>query len=279
MNSVISIIFVFFLWWSLTGLILYVAKKGDLVGGKYHLISGILSLPIFVGAWFFYIVNLESSNLTNVMTGFLSSLMIWGWCEFTFLTGFIAGLTGKHLVKHENEKERFLNGLKSIIFNEILLLLCLGGMAFLTLGKDNNIGFFAFFILYIARVSAKLNLFFGVPYINLQFLTFRLRHLEAFCKVAPVGSFFFGSCLILSGLFGFLAVTVFFSGNTPTIQLGYLMLSTLVALAVIEHLFMAIPFRDAKLWNWMLPKFEGQPKRIEVLETKPSFHRENENGL
>ena len=32
MNSVISIIFVFFLWWSLTGLILYVAKKGDLVG-------------------------------------------------------------------------------------------------------------------------------------------------------------------------------------------------------------------------------------------------------
>ena len=31
MNSVISIIFVFFLWWSLTGLILYVAKKGDLV--------------------------------------------------------------------------------------------------------------------------------------------------------------------------------------------------------------------------------------------------------
>ena len=50
-------------------------------------------------------------------------------------------------------------------------------------------------------------------------------------------------------------------------------MSTLAVLAVIEHLFMAIPFRDAKLWNWLLPKFEGQPKRIKVLETKASFHR------
>ena len=115
MNSVISIIFVFFLWWSLTGLILYVAKKGDLVGGKYPLISGILSLPLFVGAWFFYIVTLESTNLTNVMTGFLSSLIIWGWCELTFLTGFIAGFTGKHLVKH-------LAGVKYVVSEAILKL-------------------------------------------------------------------------------------------------------------------------------------------------------------
>ncbi len=105
MNSVLSIIFVFFLWWSLTGLILYVAKKGDFVGGKYHLISGIFSVPIFIGAWFLYIVTLESATLTNVMSGFLSSLIIWGWCELTFLTGFISGLKGKHLVKHENQKE------------------------------------------------------------------------------------------------------------------------------------------------------------------------------
>jgi len=279
MNGFISIIFVLFLWWSLTGVILFIAKQGDFVGGKYHLISSIFSFPIFIGAWFYYVNSLNASNLLDIFIAFFASLIIWGWCELTFLTGIVTGFTGVNIERHQSEKQRFLNGLKSIIFNEVLLLLCLTIMAFLTVGKANNIGLYAFFILYVARISAKLNLFFGVPYINLEFLTNRLRHLEVFCRVAPIGTFFFVSFLVLSGLFGSLAVIVYSSGNTPTIQLGYFMLSTLAALAIVEHLFMAIPFRDAKLWNWMLPKLEDSSKKIKFIERKTSFHRENENGL
>ena len=44
-------------------------------------------------------------------------------------------------------------------------------MAVLSIGSENNFGLTTFLILYVARVSAKLNLFFGVPYINLHFLT------------------------------------------------------------------------------------------------------------
>jgi putative photosynthetic complex assembly protein 2 len=36
--------------------------------------------------------------------------------------------------------------------------------------------------------------------------------------------------------------------------IGYLLLSVLTALALIEHLFMVLPIPDQRLWRWMLPE-------------------------
>jgi putative photosynthetic complex assembly protein 2 len=217
--------------------------------------------------------------MVSISISFFSSLVVWGWCELAFLTGCITGLP--NLVKGEmqTEKQRFILGVKAIIFNELLLILCLSVMLVVTLNGENKFGLNAFVILYVARVSAKLNLFFGVPYINLEFLTNRLRHLEAYCKISPARFFFFISFLTILVFLGLMLLFAYSSGSNTPIQMGYLMLSTLVGLALLEHLFMVIPFRDAKLWNWMLPKFERPSKAIEFIDSKTNFRRENENGL
>ena len=54
MSSIFSIFFVLFLWWFLTGIILYTAKRLDLGDSKSRLTVVIVTLPLFFCAWYFY---------------------------------------------------------------------------------------------------------------------------------------------------------------------------------------------------------------------------------
>ena len=63
------------------------------------------------------------------------------------------------------------------------------------------------------------------------------------------------------------------------LQFGYLLLSKLSGLAVLEHLFMALPFRDARLWNWMLPSLRKSTEAIALAKTKSNFPKESKNEL
>tara|TARA_E500000081_G_C5866161_1_gene232765 strand:- start:55 stop:516 length:462 start_codon:yes stop_codon:yes gene_type:complete len=152
-------------------------------------------------------------------------------------------------------------------------------MTVLSIGAENNFGLTTFLILYVARVSAKLNLFFGVPYINLHFLTAPLKHIATFCRVAPIGFFFISSTITLCLTFLFLAGFTYASDPMSDIQFGYLLLSTLAGLAVLEHLFMALPIKDATLWNWMLPNIRKSKEVITTVETKSNFPKESKNEL
>ena len=168
MSSIFSIFFVLFLWWFLTGMILYTAKRLDLGDSKTRVTVVLVTLPLFFCAWYFYFNCLGGMSYAEIFCSFLASLFIWGWVELTFLTGVVAGipLLEKQEIDGDTERERFINGFRSIALNECFLLSCLFIMAVLSIGSENNFGLTTFLILYVARVSAKLNLFFGVPYIN-----------------------------------------------------------------------------------------------------------------
>ena len=281
MSSIYSIFVVLFLWWFLTGIILYTAKRLDLGDSKTRFTVVIVTLPLFFSAWYFYFRCLDGMSYTDIFCSFIASLFIWGWVELTFLTGVVAGipLLEKKEMGRESERERFINGFRSIALNECLLISCLFLMAALSIGKGNNFGLTTFLILYVARVSAKLNLFFGVPYINLHFLTAPLKHIATFCKVAPIGFFFIASTIMLSLMFLFLVGFTLAAESMSELQFGYLLLSTLSGLAVLEHLFMALPFKDARLWNWMLPNLRTSTEAISLAKTKSNFPKEKKNEL
>jgi putative photosynthetic complex assembly protein 2 len=281
MSSIFSIFFVLFLWWFLTGIILYTAKRLDLGDSKTRFTVVLVTLPLFFCAWYFYFHCLDGMSYAEIFCSFMASLFIWGWVELTFLTGVVAGipLLEKQEIDRGSERERFINGFRSIALNECLLISCLFLMAILSIGKLNNFGLTTFLILYVARVSAKLNLFFGVPYINLHFLTAPLKHIATFCRVAPIGFFFIASTIMLGLMFLFLVGFVIYSESMSELQFGYLLLSTLAGLAILEHLFMALPIKDATLWNWLLPNFRKSSEAITVVETKPNFPKESKNEL
>ena len=80
-------------------------------------------------------------------------------------------------------------------------------------------------------------------------------------------------------MFLFLVGFTYYAESMSELQFGYLLLSTLSALAVLEHLFMALPFKDATLWNWMLPNLSKSPEAVTLGKTKSNFPKESKNEL
>ena len=136
MSSIVSIFFVLFLWWFLTGVILYTAKRLDLGDSKTRFTVVLVTLPLFFCAWYFYFNCLGGMSYAEIFCSFLASLFIWGWVELTFLTGVVAGipLLEKQEIEGDTERERFINGFRSIALNECFLLSCLFIMAVLSIG-------------------------------------------------------------------------------------------------------------------------------------------------
>jgi len=101
-------------------------------------------------------------------------------------------------------------------------------------------------------VTAKLNLYIGVPRINTEFIPRALAHMGSHFRIAPAGWFF---CLSITALS--LAVACWlerlYSATMPGETVGFALLAAITALALLEHWLMVLPLPDAKLWRWMLP--------------------------
>jgi putative photosynthetic complex assembly protein 2 len=121
-------------------------------------------------------------------------------------------------------------------------------------------GLYTFLVLFLARISAKLNLFYGVRKINTEFLPQPLAHLPSHFRIARLNWVF---PISITGL---TAATWFWlerlaAAATPAEVAGYALLAALTALALLEHWLMVLPLPDEKLWRWMLPAPKANPAK------------------
>jgi putative photosynthetic complex assembly protein 2 len=135
----------------------------------------------------------------------------------------------------------------------------------ITLPGGNHVALWTYAILFFARISAKLNLFFGVPRINLEFIPKPLNHLKSHFRQGPISAFFPVAITGLSFAVACFAERVV-STSDPVAETGFILLTALSALALLEHWLMVLPLPDARLWRWMLP---GQPAQ-KTPKTGPS---------
>ena len=241
-----------FSWWFFTGAILLIVRGADQRGPNAHRIATLLALPtLLLGAFGFW-MTLEGSSPAQIYLGFLSALAIWGWIELAFLTGVIAGPNRNDAPKEIPEWERFIRAWGTIAYHEMLLLAALLTVLYFGWGAEDTIGLWTFVILYFARISAKLNLFFGVPRINIEFLPKPLGHLPSHFKIAQLNWVFPISITALSFATACWLERLYATGDL-TAQIGFSLLASLSALALLEHWLMVLPLPDAKLWRWMLP--------------------------
>jgi putative photosynthetic complex assembly protein 2 len=134
----------------------------------------------------------------------------------------------------------------------------------------NTTGLWTFAILFFARISAKLNLFFGVPRINTEFLPRPLAHLASHFRHARMNWLFPISVTALT----FAAASWMeraFAATTDAALVGQILLTVLTLLALLEHWFMVLPLPDQKLWRWMLPEppLPTQAPRREATSIRP----------
>ena len=135
--------------------------------------------------------TLDDASPQGVYIAFLSALAIWGWIELAFLSGVITGPNTRPCPPGTPEWERFIRAFGTIAWHEILLAVATIADAGAWPGTAaNHFGALTFAVLFVARISAKLNLFFGVANINTEFLPSTLAHLPSHFRRRPMNGFF-----------------------------------------------------------------------------------------
>lgn len=271
-NPWIAALSALFLWWFSTGIILWRVRRADNEGHDAHLWSVLLGLPLLLAGTAGLKETLDDPSATGSYLAFLSALSLWGWVELAFLSGVITGPNLRPCPPYAPMWERFFRAIGTILWHEILLIALLAGLVILSHGAPNIFGLWTFAILFFARISAKLNLFFGVPRIHTEFLPRPLAHLASHFRRASMNWVF---PISITALTFASACWIERAGSATTdgALIGFTLLSALTLLALLEHWFMVIPLPDQKLWRWMLPERKSPSPSL------PSTLKENSHGL
>lgn len=268
-NPWVAALLAFFLWWFLTGLILFVVNWADNRGIVYHKFVTLGLLPTLVVGFYGFLFSLSNDSVNGAYLAFISSLSIWGWFELAFLTGVITGPNRLEKPIGVNGFRRFQLAWAAIAYSESTLVIVFSLLFLLSLGETNDFGLLTFLVLYVARLSAKLNLFLGVPKINIEFLPTSVGHLASHFKISGTSWFFPLSLILLSGLGAYWLNAFRLAPVGSGEAIGFCFLLTLTSLAILEHFFMIVPFPDAVLWRWMMPK--SQPSSKIVIKRSETF--------
>lgn len=240
-----SVGFVILIWWSATGAIFWLDRR---IGGAFGWSIAGATLVLLVS-----LVGLGlASRHATPGAGFLAfacAIGVWGWNELLFLTGAVTGPNRRPADRALSGWPRFRAAAASVIHHEVVLLASAAAVTALTLGGENHVGLCAFMTLWIMRLSAKLNIFVGVPNPGERFLPDHLRYLAGHFRTRPVGLFF--ALTISAATMALAGVALFGAGDSPSDFeiVGVALVSTLLALAVIEHVFLALPWDSGALWG------------------------------
>jgi len=241
-----------FAWWFATGAILLLVRRADAGDQVAHGRNVFLSVPVFAlgfaGLW----ISAQGMTVLNAYVAFASVLMIWGWIELAFLSGVITGPERRPCPADLTGYPRFARAWDTISRHELLLAGTLLAVVMICAHAENTVGLWTYIILFTARISAKLNLFFGVPRINTEFVPLPLQHIKSYFRQGPITAAFPVGVTFLS-VTAALFIERLISSETTADTVGFALLTALAVLAAIEHWFMVIPLPDAKLWRWMLP--------------------------
>lgn len=267
-----------FVWWFSTGAILVAVKRADRVGGTAHLTTVLAGLPLLGLGWYGLISTHDSTSVIAAHGAFLSAIAIWGWFELAFLCGIITGPNLRPCPPDIPRWERFVRAWGTIAHSEMALIATAIMIVALCWQAPNGFGMWTFLVLFFARVSAKLNVYLGVPNINVEFLPAPMRHLASHFRIAPMNAFFPVAVTLLSLAVGCWIERALAHPSPSGAQIGFALLAALTALALLEHWLMVLPLPDAKLWRWMIPRSDDDPAT-----PRPSKHhqylREDAHGL
>lgn len=261
-HPALAVIGALFLWWAATGALLWCVHRADRSGGRgRHWLSVLLALPLLGGGIVGSLITAPSVTPSAVWLAFVSALAIWAWIELAFLAGVVTGPVTTACPPGIAGGARFRRAFGTIAWHEGALLAALTGLTLATAQAPNRFALYTFVILFCARVFAKLNLFLGVPRINIDFLPKPLDHLASYFRQGPVSGFFPVSVTLLALTLGCL-IDQGWRADQPGLSLGFWLLSAITALALLEHWFMVWNMNDDKLWRWMIPAPAPSKKKL-----------------
>jgi putative photosynthetic complex assembly protein 2 len=246
-------VYALFVWWFGTGLALYIVG----LRRSTHRWSLLGAMAVFAVALCGLGRIASDASTFGLYAAFTLAVLLWGAIEISFLTGFVTGPFRSACPPGSDRVLQAIYAIGAILWHELLLLAAGVAILVLTWGEPNPLGAWTFGLLWIMRLSSKLNLFLGVPVLNDQLLPEPVRYLRHHFRTAPVGSFFAVSVTLATLATLLLAEGSLVSGLVR--PEGLMLLATLSALAVVEHWFMVLPLSIERLWGWSLSRRSQTP--------------------
>ena len=257
----LPLLFATVLWFVATGFVLWLDKLPSHTWPVSITMATIASGFAMGGI----IATAEETSAWAAYVAFACALVLWGWHELSFLMGFVTGPNRNPCPPDARGWRRFRLAAATLIYHEVAMFVCLLVMAAATWGKPNQTATLTFLLLFVMRLSAKFNIFAGVPHLSTEMMPDHMRYLASYFRIAPPRWFFILSVSGIAVLAAWLADLALSSrGGIAT---GYALAFALVALAFLEHGFLVVPWQDTAIFRWAMP--EQARQRLQKSTNEP----------
>lgn len=246
-------VFAIFIWWFSTGVILLLDNLPRTTFRWSIVLSSLLAGSALLGLAH----TAGQTTEAGAYCAFTCALLVWGWHELTFLTGWLtgprkiaspAGLTGW---------PRFSQAVAAILWHEIGILAMGAAIVAITWNAPNQVGTWTFAVLWTMRTSAKLNLFLGVRNLSEEFLPPHLKYLQSFFRRRKMNLLF---PLSVTAATAVAAMMVAAALRAPAAEaVGLVLVTTMLALAILEHWLLVLPLPSTALWRWAMRQPAPEP--------------------
>jgi len=232
-------------WWAATGVVLRI------VWLRASATRWTMSLATVLGSIALGVIA-SSAWRTSALAAYVSfaaALVLWAWHELAFLLGVLTGPIAEPCPPELRGVKRFVRAAGTVIHHEVGLAATQLAIVVFTWGAPNQTAAWIFGVLFVMRLSAKLNVFLGVRNLTEEFVPPHLKYLLTYFRRARLNALMPVSLVASSLATACIAATSPVSGD----RIASTLVATLLALATLEHVFLVIPLPDALLWRWILP--------------------------
>lgn len=246
MSYLAPILFALGIWWFSTVLMMWRSKRARPGCPVTMAAMTLLAAAGLTAIW----ITRDWTSDTGAYLAFLGGLAIWAWHEMSYFLAIVTGPRPDACPPGVGGARRFWLGVQASLWHELAVVATAAGLAWLTWDSVNAFGAITFTVLWIMRWSAKLNIYLGVRNLHEEFWPDHLRYLGSYVHTAPMNPLFPVS-MIGGGLaLAFMAHQAINAAGMPLAQTGWMLVATLLALAMLEHLLMFLRVPDEKLWRF-----------------------------
>lgn len=244
--TVPPLLFALLMWFIGTAVVVWLCSRPRATFGRSLTLAGLVALGAGGAVW----ATAGDTSVGGAYIAFAAAIAIWGWHEMSFLMGHVAGPNRGECPAGATGWARFRAATATVIHHELAIAATLVALVALTWGQPNAVAPLTFGLLFAMRLSAKFNLYLGVPNLSDEVFPVHLAHLKSYFRTAPMNWLF---PLSIAGGVG--AAVMAWRGaelSAGGTAAGMTLLAGLAVLGVTEHLFLVLPLRDGRLFAWAL---------------------------
>ena len=247
-----------FLWWFTTGAIIWLDRRPERTWPRSMLGATVLGLLALAGL----LATRDDASVAGAFLAFTCAVLVWGWIEVAFLLGYVTGPRARAHPEGEGEWSLLRGAIGTILWHELFTLAMAAVVLVVTQGAANAAGRWTFLVLWVMRLSAKLNLFLGVSNRGEELLPGRLRHLATYFGRRSMNLLFPVAVTAATTLAALLWLHAAAPSASAHESVALALVAAMLTLAVVEHWFMVLPLSGTAMWQWAMQRERPSPPDV-----------------